>query len=1111
MSKSTTAPAQKEAAPAPTRLSRLTPTRGASLQRQCACGGGGCQPCAQRKRPLQRAERPGRERPEEIPSVVDEVLSSPGQPLDAGARSFMEPRLGQDFSQVRVHTDARAAESAQAVQALAYTVGKDIVFDRGQYQPDTEQGRHLLAHELAHTVQQQGQGASSAQALTFDSPGGNALEQEAEAVASAVMAAPEAGAAPPPAIRVHPRVATLSRTRNWKPLPSRLPTQLGQQAVTDSEEGPREQGSPAPKSVAFLVNVLYLPGAKLPFIKQYRAMAEGRGGQGGLQATLSLSDTATTLKQKRDGTKPLQNSWLESLNADAEVAKEAWQKISGHPFPQARAETCEMDHIVELQLGGANNPENITPLDKEANAESGSSIWNQLANLARTIGSAPQLFPHGPPEEITLQFKRVTTAPGSSPGTDSSATSPSCAEVAREVRDTVQGTASSAQRSEELTDYPIKAGGASTTLDALKAVPSETNLKVNRGRNRAANQLIPGLRLTLLRRKPGAGKDTLTAELDERTKTVLPITLREFKRNKGTDIGFNVQPPANTLQLQQKYRNDSLVFVYPHLSEGSFQLRQEDTGGVTGQGKLTPSEPLMNGKDIPVSLDLEKGEFHGEKSFPKGELARPFLGARITDSSLSIELGSPLQAQGGVDFEAGPQGKPWLKGSVTASASEENGFSMRGDLNAHLPGVDEARGTVEYADHRWKGEVNITSSQIALPYMKESSLQLVLEKKGKDTTVLGSGTVKVQPPGFELVELRLERTQKGWVYKGRGSLEVPGLGQVKFGLTHDGSALSGEGEFPLNRGGLSGKLAVHYDSKEGVRGSGTLSLEKKDLHASLKATLSKKGTLSGSGKLKYAFTPNMEGIASVELTENQLLKLKGGIQFPKPITLFSEKSNSYVLFSRRLDIPIVGLSVGPFSIGLIARISGGLGADYSIGPGTLKDISATAGAQINLTDLRKSSFDAVSLKGMLDIPAEAGLTLSVRGGIGLSAGVGSITGGITAIGGARLIGGLTAAAQLQYTQGHFIVDLTPSIKAGLVLSLGLSADVTAEAFGREKKWEWNLAKFAWDSGLVFGLSAPIHYDSAKAFKPPAPSEIQWIVPDIDVRQLVSSLVKRARG
>jgi hypothetical protein len=89
------------------------------------------------------------------PPIVHEVLRSPGQPLDSATRSFMEPRFGHDFSRVRVHTDSRAAESSRSVNALAYTVGNNIVFDHSRFS-SSQDGRRLLAHELAHVIQQSG-------------------------------------------------------------------------------------------------------------------------------------------------------------------------------------------------------------------------------------------------------------------------------------------------------------------------------------------------------------------------------------------------------------------------------------------------------------------------------------------------------------------------------------------------------------------------------------------------------------------------------------------------------------------------------------------------------------------------------------------------------------------------------------------------------------------------------------------------------------------------------------------------------------------------------------------------------------------------------------------
>lgn len=110
---------------------------------------GGVQPRVQRRATARSGAA-------EVPPAVHAVLNTSGRPLDPSARRFFEPRFGRDFGDVRIHTDARAEASAQAVSARAYTVGRDVAFAGGQYAPDTAAGQRLLAHELAHVVQQNG-------------------------------------------------------------------------------------------------------------------------------------------------------------------------------------------------------------------------------------------------------------------------------------------------------------------------------------------------------------------------------------------------------------------------------------------------------------------------------------------------------------------------------------------------------------------------------------------------------------------------------------------------------------------------------------------------------------------------------------------------------------------------------------------------------------------------------------------------------------------------------------------------------------------------------------------------------------------------------------------
>ncbi|HSI59401.1 MAG TPA: DUF4157 domain-containing protein [Ideonella sp.] len=167
------------------------------LQRKCACGnhtGGGESCAACEKEKLQRKGDGQGGGGLEIPPEVHAVLRSPGQALDGSARAAMERGFGHDFSDVRLHTGPQAAASARAVNALAYTVGRNVVFGAGQYAPGARAGQRLLAHELAHVVQQRSAGGPTGVGHAH-SPLENDADRAAERVVSGQGAGPLAPAA----------------------------------------------------------------------------------------------------------------------------------------------------------------------------------------------------------------------------------------------------------------------------------------------------------------------------------------------------------------------------------------------------------------------------------------------------------------------------------------------------------------------------------------------------------------------------------------------------------------------------------------------------------------------------------------------------------------------------------------------------------------------------------------------------------------------------------------------------------------------------------------------------------------------------------------------------
>jgi Domain of unknown function (DUF4157) len=164
-----------------------------------ACPPSGCSHDDEQPGVLRRQRGWGSE-PSAVPPVVHDVLRSGGSPLDGGMRANMEARFGHDFGQVRIHTDAQAAASASAVNALAYTVGRDVVFAAGQYAPASTAGQALVAHELTHVVQQDGNGSAENLVLgDMSAP----EERQADTFAGGLAAggAPVASAASPGTVR----------------------------------------------------------------------------------------------------------------------------------------------------------------------------------------------------------------------------------------------------------------------------------------------------------------------------------------------------------------------------------------------------------------------------------------------------------------------------------------------------------------------------------------------------------------------------------------------------------------------------------------------------------------------------------------------------------------------------------------------------------------------------------------------------------------------------------------------------------------------------------------------------------------------------------------------
>jgi len=187
--------------------------------------------------------------------VLDIVGRGGGSPMSTDVRSDMESSLGADFGDVRIHTGGPAASSAAAVGARAYTVGNDVVFNDGAYDPHSTDGRKTLAHELTHVVQQRSgpvDGTPTGDGIAISDPG-DRFEREAVSVSEQVVAAGSA-----PAVSASSAGAGASVQREAVPEEEEQPVQaLQREAAPEEEEQPvqalqREEAPPEEEEVQTL-------------------------------------------------------------------------------------------------------------------------------------------------------------------------------------------------------------------------------------------------------------------------------------------------------------------------------------------------------------------------------------------------------------------------------------------------------------------------------------------------------------------------------------------------------------------------------------------------------------------------------------------------------------------------------------------------------------------------------------------------------------------------------------------------------------------------------------------------------------------------------------------
>jgi hypothetical protein len=1066
-------------------------------------------------------------------------LSGASQPLEPGVRDLLSTSFGHDFSAVRVHAGPEAASASRDLGAHAYTVGNDVAFATGAYDPLTSSGRRLIAHELAHVAQHGGR-AYAPNFLTID-PGApvaaadRRLERQAHLAADLAAAGlrvpggwswarahrPFLGKSDAAAATAPTPVAPSSSGGGWvaPPAPYDVAYAGGIRTVT------REQWSEDDPAVARVdLGEFSVPAKKGPWADAYDRIAKA----GGLQATVEVNGGRIRADQwqQRAPTPELRRLWLQRVGWPVAKAAQWWEDAGGSHAatfePRTAGGVAQIDHVVELQLGGTNVPENLAPHTGPDNEASGRQIWammrgaaqdaatkishrpggNRLRSLSLSFSSArqdgtyddvsafPALPPAGDARDTALAARRGKAAKAlqvhfTAVGDQAAGTRPSA-----EDRD-AQAAAVAA-----LSAYPLSAGPSTATL-RVPATPGTQPDAIENSEvpeNNAARELISGLVLSSLTRpRTGAGAARVQAWLNSpshpvREGTRLPLLLENEASQR---VDLQVTQPNGVLRLVGGTKR--IAFTYPYLSTGTMNLVTDEGGNLAGHGTITPSVPLLS--RVPITIDWDRNGLRGSVQAPTDRLSLPPF--RITEAALTVSLAPQLSAGGHVAFVLGRVAEGRIEAGVDTS-----GFFARGNITATIPGLDSAQGQVEYRPATGLSGFVVVRASRPTGIVRSGEVRLDLVRGSWSV----SGQVTGMLPGNNPVELSVRKSGDRVVYTGRATLNVPALRPVDVEVSYDGEHVSGSARTTFSLLGANGEMQLRYRDGQ-FSGTGSVQLQRGRFSGRLEATMDEDGVLSGRGQGSVEIRPGLVATIAIEYGRDRRLKTTGELRFP-PYRFLDQRGSRYQIFQRSLpDIPIFAIPLGIGSVGLVARIGGGLAARYSFGPGEIRDMVIRA----TLYPLEPDLQAELSASARLVLPAEAGLELSVRAGIGASVAFASATGGITVTGGVLLRGGLDATATLAYAHDLLTFDAMARIQVEPVLTLRIEADIMIEAaVGGPWRWPYELASYEFGSGLRFGMVTPFHYRSDQPLQLPALSDIQWIVPQIDVSQLALQIAGRVR-
>ncbi|HEX2252129.1 MAG TPA: hypothetical protein VHQ65_02550, partial [Thermoanaerobaculia bacterium] len=797
----------------------------------------------------------------------------------------------------------------------------------------------------------------------------------------------------------------------------------------------------------------------------------------------------------------------------AELALPSWDQAGrGHSY--------DVDHIVELQLanwdveGWANTLENMELLDSSMNRSSGSTIKGAIDAKVQSFIEATDRAYGGSVATVKgkyhLEFQQAAAGGGDNPQPKTHFWTAAHLRAGDHLGPVEVGSIGELGGEGTVVVFPSAAGG------------QPKQFSTGTGIGGGERDWLKPYNITAKSFTTEAGQET-SPELGSLT-FVMPEGHDKYEPSGAGPTTLQVArvPGARFAGSIDKaaVRRALLGLRVKRLSP--IQLADVDVapGGIQATGKILPDVPLLQGTGIDFELLGDALTFSKAFAGPEIQAPRPF---EVRESTLVVSAGTRgLAIDGRVDFAIERVGE----GHLGARAGTSEGFALEGGFSFDSALFDpaEIEATYENGNLTATGRLGVPagkvkgleSASVEVTYNQEegrlaasgnAELDLpgvsrgemtVTYAEGEGLTIGGAFDLSGDVPGINggRVEARLERPEGGeWklAVSGTARPAIPGV-DSQLAISYDDGVFDMSVRAGYQRGMAAGTVevgvtnrAIDEEGRPGGDAGDTL-------------------TPYGGGSVTLTLAPWLQATAGLRLLPDGSMEVQGEIGLPSALEIFPEKSYERNLFRVGLDIPIVGVAVAGQRIGIFATISGGLDLSAGVGPGTLSQLA------VGITYNPEHEEDTrITGDAELQVPAHAGLRLSVRGGLGAGIPIVSATAALEIGGALGLEGMARAGVHLDWSPGQgLVIDAEGEIYVEPALVFDVTGMVLVEADLLVSTIElysqrWQLAGFSLGSGLRFGLRFPVHYEEGQPFDLDW-NQVEFEVPEIDTDQVLAGLM-----